>query len=93
MDFPKFADLMESIGFRNDEPVAPTFELNRSDLKKPVFREGYPKVAGRYQVVSIWSQGGEVAFWAKESRNSTKLFPFHKEEVDFLAKKNKFRKS
>lgn len=93
MDFHKFADLMESIGFRSDEPVAPTFRLNRNDLKSPAFRNGYTKVVGNYRVCSIWSQSGEVAFWARESTNNTQLFHFHKEEIDYLAKKKKFRKN
>lgn len=93
MDFAKFADLMESIGFREDEPIAPTFSLNGDDLKNPVFRRGYPKMAGHYRVVSIWSQNGEVAFWSRKSRVARKLFPFFKEEVDFLVQERKFRKS
>lgn len=92
MDFPKFADLMEEIGFKDDEPVAAIFRLNRNDLKNKVFRNSYSKLAGRYQITSIWSQGGEVAFFAKESKSDTWLFPFHKEEVDFLAKKKRFKK-
>ncbi len=93
MDFLKFADLMKNIGFRNDEPIRSTFELKRNDLKNPVFRKGYPKVAGHYRVTSIWSEDGEVAFLAKKDRNISQLFPFYKEEVDFLAKHRRFRKN
>lgn len=92
MNFKKFADLMEDIGFQKNESVTPSFSLNKNDLKGPVLKNAYPKVTGFYRVVSIWSQEGEVAFWAKENNSGNKLFPFHKEEVDFLARKNKFKK-
>ena len=92
MNFPKFADLMVKIGFREDEPIAPVFTLTKQDLQHSVFRTGFTKVVGNYHVVSIWSQGGSVAFWAKEEKSGNSLFTFHQEEVDFLAEKNKFRK-
>jgi len=92
MNFPKFANLMVKIGFQEDEPIAPVFTLTKQNLEQPVFRAGLTKVAGNYNVVSIWSQGGSVAFWAKEEKSGNSLFTFHQEEVDFLAEKNKFRK-
>ncbi|MEK7560269.1 MAG: hypothetical protein AAB522_03140 [Patescibacteria group bacterium] len=92
MNFKKFADLMEEIGFKDNEPIAPVFTLNQKDLKSDIFKKRYFKVAGLYRIVSMWAQGDEVAFWAKVTSNETKLFPFSKEEVDYLAKKNKFRK-
>ncbi|GEM_PF-5571504 len=93
MKFPEFADLMEKIGFRDDQSAAPTFKLNKKDLKNPVFKGNYSKVAGSYRLVSIWSQGEEVALWAQEDRSGSKLFPFHKEEVNYLAKRKRFKKS
>lgn len=93
MNFSKFADLMIKVGFRDNEPVAPTFTLNKTDLKNSVFNCIYPKVVGRYHVIGMWDQEGEVALWARWEGSDTKLFPFHKEEVDYLAKKNKFRKN
>ncbi|OGY63322.1 MAG: hypothetical protein A3I24_02135 [Candidatus Harrisonbacteria bacterium RIFCSPLOWO2_02_FULL_41_13b] len=93
MKFRKFADLMVKVGFQEDEPIAPVFTLTKQDLQQSVFRTGLTKVAGNYHVVSIWSQGGSVAFWAKEEKSGNSLFSFHKEEVDFLAKKNKFKKT
>ncbi|MBI4992304.1 MAG: hypothetical protein HZB99_03730 [Candidatus Harrisonbacteria bacterium] len=84
---------MERIGFRKDEPVTPTFKLNKQDLKDPVFKANYPEVAGSYRLISIWPQGEEVAFWAQEDRSGTELFLLHKEEVNFLAKRKKFKKS
>lgn len=94
MNFSKFADLMSRVGFRDGERVASTFVLSKADLKSSVFaKHAYTKVVGHYYVVSMWEQEGEVALWAQERGSGTKLFPFHKKEVDYLAKKNKFRKN
>lgn len=93
MTGPQFADLMEKIGFLENEPAEPIFILTRQDLKQPVFKAGFTKVAGKYHVVSLWYQEGQIAFWAKEEKSGDSLFAFHKEEVGFLAKKNKFRRA
>ncbi|OGY64136.1 MAG: hypothetical protein A3I89_04105 [Candidatus Harrisonbacteria bacterium RIFCSPLOWO2_02_FULL_41_11] len=93
MKFPEFADAMEKVGFRNDEPLAPKFKLNKSDLQDLAFKDSHTKVVGFYRVISIWSEGGEVALWAQEDKSGTKLFPFQKEEVEFLVKRNKFKKN
>lgn len=92
MIFAKFADLMEKIGYQGDESIAPFFILNKKDLKNPVFKHTYFKEPGLYRVTSMWAQGEHVAIWARMAGNETKLFPFHKDEVDFLVAQNKFRK-
>lgn len=93
MNFKKFADLMIKIGFKENEPITPMFTLNQKDLNSPSFQKGYSKMSGFYRITSMWAQNDEVAFWACETHNPSKLYPFSKEEVDYLAKKNKFRKS
>lgn len=93
MNFKKFAELMMEVGFKKKEPITPVFILNQKDLNSLVFKKGYSKVPGLYYIISIWAQKDEVAFWAYEVNNPSKLYPFHKEEVDYLAKKNKFHKS
>ena len=96
MTFEKFADLMEEIGYRENEPVAPIFILTKKDLKNPIFKNAYTKTPDCYQVVNIWNNEGEVEFHAKDKLNvgsHIKLYPFLKEEVDFLAKNKKFRKN
>ena len=93
MNFKQFADIMEEIGFKKNEPITPIFILNQKDLKSDVFKNVYSKIHGLYCITSIWAQNDEVAFWAYETGNPSKLFPFSKEEVDYLAKKKKFRKS
>ena len=84
---------MMGVGFKENEPITPVFTLNAKDLNSTVFRQGYSKMPGFYRITSMWAQNDEVALWAYETHNPSKLFPFSKEEVDYLAKKNKFRKS
>lgn len=94
MTFAGFADLMEKIGFRDNEPVTPVFELNQKDIKFLALKNSYLKTIGTYRVISIWSHGKEVAFWVKKDGSSgDRLYPVFNEEVDFLAKKMKFKKN
>lgn len=93
MTFARFADLMEKIGFRENEQVTPVFELNQKDIEFFVLKNSYLKTAGTYRVINIWSHRGGVAFWAKKDGSGDKLFPFFPEDVDSLAEKMKFKKN
>ncbi len=92
MKFLAFADAMARIGFQDDDPVTPRFMLTRRDLAHPVFRNAYTKTAGAFRIVSIWAEGDDVAFWAQRDGEDGKLYPFHKDEVGYLAARKKFKK-
>ncbi|MDI6733889.1 MAG: hypothetical protein QMD50_00120 [Patescibacteria group bacterium] len=98
MTFRKFADVMEKIGFGETETVEPFVKLDSKILANPAMKNGYTKPEGTYRVISMYSQKikgkDHVALWIRRITNppESRIYPLFAEEVDFLVKRNCFKK-